>query len=250
MLNFEFCQKLMRNLSILFSLIFTWFAFHPSTAAARDTPKKSVYLSTGLDGYILSSALLDKNNITNGPGFTIPRFTAFLHFGLNANFDLSKSFGIYSGVSVKNIGFIEKYAVLDSTVIRRAYTFGIPLGLKVGKINHGNYLLIGGGVDFPFNYKEKGFVKRDSKDKFNEWFSNRVPALMPYVFIGAHLHPGVAFKLQYYPTNFLNTSYTELVNGVLLEPYRHYNVNLCLLTLGININYRPKEVIRKTFTYR
>lgn len=210
----------------------------------QNQPIQKVYLSTNMDGYILSSSLLEKAPSSEAK-ITTPRFTGFLHIGFNANFDFNNNFGIYSGINIKNIGFIEKYSVLDSTVIRRAYTFGIPVGIKIGKLNYGNYLMLGGGVDFPFNYKEKGFVKRNDKEKFNEWFSDRTPAVMPYVFVGAHLRPGVAFKLQYYPTNFLNSDYVEINNGITVMPYKDYTVNLCLLTLGFDINYRPKEMMKK-----
>lgn len=210
----------------------------------KPQPIQKVYLSTNLDGYILSSSLLEKAPATEAK-LTTPRLSGFLHMGFIANFDFTRSFGIYSGLNIKNIGFIEKYSVVDSTVKRRVYTFGIPVGIKIGKIDYGNYVMLGGGVDFPFNYKEKGFVDRNDKDKFNEWFSDRTPAVMPYVFVGAHLRPGVAFKLQYYPTNFLNTDFVEMNKTIATLPYKDYNVNLCLLTLGFDINYRPKEMHKK-----
>lgn len=203
----------------------------------KEHPKQKVYMSTNMDGLILSSAFLQNAAHVNGE-FTTPRFTSFLHVGATANFDFNKNFGIFSGINIKNIGFIEKFNTNDSTVIRRVYTFGIPVGLKIGNLDYGNYIMIGGGVDFPFNYKEKGFVKRGDKDKFNEWFSNRTPSVMPYVFIGAHLRPGVAFKFQYYPSNFMNTDFVE--GGI--RPYKDYDVNLAMLTLGFDINYYPKHM--------
>jgi len=225
----------------LFSLQPLYSSAQAFNMKAKHRPVKRVYLSSNIDGYLLSSSILQE-----APGgdskLTTPRFTGFFHIGFNANFDFNRSVGIYSGLNIKNIGFIEKNSLLDSTVIRRVYTFGIPLGLKIGKIDYGNYLILGGGVDFPFNYKEKGFVKRNDKEKFNEWFSDRTPAVMPYVFIGAHLRPGVAFKLQYYPTNFLNTDFAEVNNGIIVRPYQDYTVNLCMVTLGFDINYRPKDM--------
>src|SRR5690606_23453577 len=104
---------------------------------------------------------------------------------------------------------------------------------------HGNFFMLGGGVDFPFNYKEKGFVKRSDKTKFNEWFSQRTPAVLPYVFVGAHFHPGLSVKLQYYPGNYLNPDFKDS-DG--LYPYKDYKVNLILATVGIDINFRPKEL--------
>lgn len=209
--------------------------------------KKKVYLSTGINGHILSSSLFKDGQTSNGYRFTTARFTSFLHLGTVANFDFNPYLGIFSGLNIKNIGFIERLSVVDSTVIHRAYTFGIPLGIKIGDLDFGNYAILGGGVDFPFNYKEKGFVKRGKKDKFNEWFGTRVPAVLPYLFVGAHLRPGVTLKVQYYPTNFLNEDFSELVDDMVVQPYKDYEVKLCLMTLGIDINYRPKRRIDSNF---
>jgi hypothetical protein len=204
-------------------------------------PVHKAYISSGIDGYILSSALLSKSGGT--AKMTTPRFTAFLNIGTNLNYDFSSHIGAFTGLNIKNIGFIEKIG--DVTIKRRDYTIGIPLGLKIGKINDGNYVLLGGGIDFPFNYREKSFTKRNDKKKFNEWFSNRTPAAMGYVFVGVHLRPGIALKLQYYPGNFLNPDYTETTMGIATKPYAGYKVNMMYLSLGFDIPYHPKEFKEK-----
>ncbi len=199
-------------------------------------PVQKLYLSSGIDGYVLSTASLTKHDVSK---MTIPRFTAFFHVGVNANYDFNKNFGLFTGVNIKNIGFIEKTG--DVTTKRRVYTAGIPLALKLGNVRHGHYFMLGGGVDFPFNFKEKTYVKRSDKEKFNEWFSDRTPAVMPYVFVGAHVHPGLAVKLQYYPTNFLNADYSEAIEGGFYKPYADYDVKLMMLTLSFDISYYPKD---------
>src|SRR5690554_5321814 len=85
-------------------------------------PVQKIYLSTGMDGYVLSTAMVKKGG--QDAKLTTPRFTAFFHFGVNANFDFNNNIGIYSGLGIKNIGFIEKFPHVDSTVIRRTYTIG------------------------------------------------------------------------------------------------------------------------------
>ncbi len=200
---------------------------------------KKAYFSTGMDGYILSTALQQKDG--EFLKFSTPRFSAFVHLGLNINYDFNKHIGLFTGINVKNIGFIEKYNNPDSTVKRRTYTFGIPLALKLGNVQYGSYFIVGGGIDFPFNYKEKGFIKRSHKTKFNEWFSDRTPAAMPYFFVGAHLRPLMTIKLQYYPGNFLNPDYQQsTASGIIEKPYERYNVQLAMLTVGFDISYRPK----------
>lgn len=201
---------------------------------------KHVYFTGGFDGNLISSSILEKGD--GETKFTIPRYTAFLHLGVHMNYDFNNKVGFFVGLGTKNIGFIEKYPDYDSTVIRRTYTLGIPVGLKFGNFNKKNYFFVGGGVDMPFHFKEKGFVKRSKKEKKTEWFSDRTQALLPYGFIGANLNPGIALKLQYYPTNFLNPDFKQKtdVPGQFIKPYEGYNVNMIVLSLGIHINYTPK----------
>ncbi len=218
-------------------LILTFLLSHTCVSANAQRKPNRPYISTGIDGYLLSTTVQQKDG--EFIKFSTPRFTGFLHLGVLLHYDFNKRVGLFTGLNVKNIGFIEKMDNPDSTIKRRAYTFGIPLGIKWGDVQYGSYVMLGGGIDFPFNYKEKGFIERNKKAKFNEWFSNRTPAAMPYVFIGAHLRPVLSIKLQYYPGNFLNPDYTGNRNGSAIKPYEGYNVQLAILTVGININYWP-----------
>lgn len=221
------------------ALLSTGLSMVANGQAIENRQVNKAYWSNGIDGYILSSAI--NGNGATDPNIGTPRFTAFFHIGTNLNYDFNKNVGIFTGFSIKNIGFIEKFNNPDSTVKRRVYTFGIPLGFKFGNLKHGSYLIAGGGVDFPFNYKEKGFIDRGDKDKFNEWFSTRTPSVMPYFFIGAHLRPVMAIKLQYYPANFMNPNFSETIGGTKVYPYKDYNVQLLMLTFGFDINYRPRS---------
>lgn len=215
------------------------FCSRAAVAQKMGNPSKKFYLSTGAEGYILSTTLQQKQG--EGINLSTPRFTGFVNIGLNVNYDFTKRLGLYAGLSLKNIGFIEKFNNPDSTVKRRVYTFGIPVALKLGDVKYGSYLLIGGGVDFPFNYREKGFIKRSDKAKFNEWFSDRTPKVMPYVFVGVHLRPLLAIKLQYYPLNFMNSGYAYVDGTGVHSPYSNYDVKLLMLTAGFDISYRPKN---------
>ncbi len=229
-------KSILKALSILAIALST---FLPARAQKMGNPSQKCYLSTGAEGYILSTTLQQKQG--EGINLSTPRFTGFVNIGLNVNYDFTKRLGLYAGLSIKNIGFIEKFNNPDSTVKRRVYTFGIPVALKLGDVKYGSYLLIGGGVDFPFNYREKGFVKRSDKVKFNEWFSDRTPRVMPYVFIGVHLRPLLAIKLQYYPLNFMNPNYAYVDGAGFHAPYSNYDVKLLMLTAGFDISYRPKN---------
>ncbi len=204
------------------------------------TPVGHWYLSNAFDGAIFSTAIMDR------PGdyhkVTTVRFS-MLNIGYHFNYDFDEHFGIFTGLGIKNIGFIEKVdrpnTDKDSTIKRRVYTIGVPLGFKLGNLAKKHYGFIGGGIDVPFNYREKGFVDRGSKTKFNEFWSRRTPEYMPYIFAGFAYGKGSTFKVQYYPSNFFNTEYNETyATGPTMYPYRGYNVNLLYVSLGIDIRYK------------
>lgn len=205
-----------------------------------EAPTGHWYLSNSFDGAIFSTAVFEKPG--HRRGLSMLRFS-LLNIGYNFNYDFDDRFGIFTGIGIKNIGFIEKNG--DSTIKRRVYTIGAPLGFKLGNLRKKNYGFIGGGVDFPLNYREKGFVKRGDKQKFNEWFSDRVPDYMPYLFVGFAYNGGSTLKVQYYPSNFMNTEYTEVHDGIYTKPYNGYRVNLLYITLGIDIHYKRHEHHKK-----
>src|SRR5690606_30511737 len=85
-----------------------------------------LYFGMNMDSYLLSSSNLQKGGGTSGmpltSEITVPRFTGFLHIGPSAHYNFSRKFGLLSGLSVKNLGFIEKVNTPDSTIIRRNYS--------------------------------------------------------------------------------------------------------------------------------
>ncbi len=236
-------------LSFIFVQPLASFAHEPGSGEIVFVPKK-FYVSSDFDGFLFTVGLDNGErplNLGQPTKLTTPRFTYFFNIGFHLNYDFGKSVGLFTGVSVKNMGFIEKQTLIDSTIKRRVYAAGIPLGIKIGDLSRKNYAFLGGGVDFPLNYREKGFVKRNDKDKFNEWFSDRVPAYMPYAFIGASVKPGVFIKVQYYPGNFMNPDYSETVNingtPTVIKPYSLYDVQLLMFSFGFNIRYSTKMKI-------
>ena len=207
-------------------------------------PFRKFFVGNDLDGAIVSSAFIKKTismqsppvtNTTNSMG--IARLSAFLNTGLTFNWNPARYFGIFTGLDIKNIGFIEKNAG-GETVKRRSYNLGVPLGIKIGNmVDKKPYIFLGGGADAPFNYREKTFVIRDQKAKFSEWFSSRTPALMPYMFAGASVYKGFTIKFQYYPGNFLNAGFTT--NR--LQPYADYNVNIFFASIGYAVPLKKQK---------
>ena len=196
---------------------------------------RKFYFASSLDGGILSTAFISKtqNNITNNSTGTL-RFSFILNTGFTYNLNFNKNIGMLTGIDIKNIGFIEKTG--DLTTKRRVYTVGVPLAVKLGDMaKKGSYVLIGGGIDVPVNYKEKSFTDRNSKlTKFNEWFSQRTAQVMPYIFAGLKVRRGWNLTLQYYPGNFMNSSYKD-VNGVTL--YNGYEARIAFFSAGYSLPY-------------
>lgn len=196
----------------------------------RKLTDSKVYFSSGTDAALFQSSIFSRPGRSSG--LSTLRFSYVINMGLNLNFDASKHFSVYAGVNIKNIGFIDK--IKDSTVKHRVYTVGIPVGFRIGNLLKRNYIVLGGGVDFPFNYREKGFIQRGHKQKFNEWFSDRTETVMPYLFAGFSVNPGLVIKAQYYLSNFMNPDYTQ---GA-LKPYAGYDTHLIMIGVGYDIHYK------------
>jgi hypothetical protein len=209
-------------------------------------PVQKFYVGGGIDGALFSIATIQRTT-TNSSGVTETknttgklRFSYFFNFGFTFNFNVNRHLGLFTGIDVKNLGYIEE--INGVTIKRRTYNAGIPLGIKIGNMaRRGNYLFLGGGVDAPVNYREKSFVIRDQKTKFNEWFSDRTPRIMPYLFAGVCLHKGVTLKAQYYLDNFLNPGFTK--DGI--QPYSALDVHVMYLSLGVATHYSRKHDIVK-----
>lgn len=193
-------------------------------------PVRRSYIGSGMDAAIFSMA-----DVKNGN--SVVRFSYILNWGFTFNLNITRYLGIYTGIDVKNLGFIEKDNGV--TTKRRTYNIGAPVGIKIGNMALKKpYFFAGAGVDVPINYKEKSFTVRNQKTKFNEWFSERTPQTMPYIFAGVALHRGGTIKLQYYPGNFMNPEFTT--NGT--HPYAGYDVQIKMLSLGVAVpikRYRP-----------
>lgn len=208
------------------------------TGVSKNQPMRKFYSSYNYDAAFLQVASIvsfDRGRLS------ILRFSYFGNVGMNFNYDLNKHFGLFTGLGVKNIGFIDR--VVDSTIKKRVYTIGAPVGFKIGNLQRKNFFMAGGGLDVPVHYKEKGFVNRSDKKKSSEWFSDQVSTVMPYVFAGFSIHAGVLLKFHYYPGDFLNTSYATSSGGAIVYPYANYSAQLMYVSIGISPNM--KDMSRK-----
>lgn len=202
------------------------------------------YMGNGYDLLILSSADFTKFDRSK---ITTPRFTGVVNLGLNFHYDLAKRFGLFTGVGLKNLGLIDKIG--NVTIKTRVYTMGIPLGIKAGNLRNRNFVFAGGGIDVPFNYREKSFTNRYKKMyKNSEWFSDATPRFMPYVFFGVSIDPGIIIKAQYYTGNFFNRDY-EISNPAVAsyKPFANYNAHIFALSFSIDIHYNQYKIQEREY---
>ncbi len=160
------------------------------------------------------------------------RFSPFFNIQSIVHRDISDHFGIITGFSIRNIGFIFDDPSAPGTYYKtRNYTFGLPIGVKFGNFE-GRFIAMGYEIEFPFSYKQKTFVNDEKTDKFDEWFSRRVPIFYHTVFVGVGLVEGSQLKFKYYLTNWFNKSYTD---GTGAQPYANFDANVFYLSLSFQI---------------
>jgi hypothetical protein len=159
------------------------------------------------------------------------------------NFDLGKNFGFFYGAALRNVGFI--YSINTDTLKKyRTYNFGIPVGVKLGKMA-GNFIWGGYEFEMPFHYKEKTFVGERRADRFGVWFSNRVNWYTQSLFVGINFKGGLNLKFKYYLDNFFNQAFTENTGGQTIRPFKELNVNVFYIALDYNVF---KDVKKSTST--
>jgi hypothetical protein len=161
---------------------------------------------------IFQSALVEQSsNDIN----TNLRFTAGFHFGEYVHMDLGRFFGLYSGIGLRNVGFITEEN--NIRIKYRSFNLGIPLAVKIGSNKKNLYAFGGAEYEWMVHFKQKTF-RDDGKYKYTSWLSKRTPAFIPSVFGGFQFSKGLQVKIKYYLDDFLN----ERFNGG--DPYDNYTL--------------------------
>ena len=214
----------------------------PATSSAQVQPPPTDIGSTrkwywtGSGEWIFSAPILDVNGSDRG---AVVRFAPVVNLQWIANYDLTPNFGLFAGFAVRNLGFIHDVpdttgAPVDLRYKYRSYTLGVPLGLKIGRMNKG-LVFIGYEAELPFAYKEKRFEDGDRKDRLHAWFSDRTEPLFHSAMIGLQGRNGTTLKFKYYFTNFHNKDFTERVDGVLVKPYADLNAHIIYASLSVDL---------------
>ena len=188
---------------------------------------KKVYTTTSGE-LIFSFANINYQGDETG---SIMRFSPVVNLQNWINIDKSENFGWFSGLSVRNVGFI--YEPPDQTGIKkkyRTYNIGVPIGIKVGNLSK-SFLFAGYELEIPINFKEKTF-ENEVKTKNNVWFSNQVTTFQHTLMLGVQLPHGATLKFKYYLSNFFNKDYTRSDGS---KPYQNSDYNIFYFSLNFGL---------------
>lgn len=199
-------------------------------ATAQDENEKKYFsFSTEM---IFSWATIDNQGNSSG---NIMRWAPVFNPQAMFNYDVSKAFGLFTGMAVRNVGFIyeDPYDIDNAKYKYRTYNFGIPIGVKIGKMNK-VFFFAGYEIEFPFVYKEKKFVNESRENKDVIWFSDKVETFQQSVMVGVQLPYGATLKFKYYLTNFHNRNYVAMVDGMETKPY-DFDANVFYVSIAWNV---------------
>jgi hypothetical protein len=211
-------------------------------AASTLAQEKNVYTTTSGE-LIFSFASVVDNGSEEG---SILRFSPVFNIQSWVNIDQSDHFGIFTGLSIRNVGFIYdvpdnspvKYDYPDETNVRkkfRTYNLGIPVGIKLGNLSD-KFVFVGYELEIPINYKEKTFINEDKQDKDNIWFSSRTNTFNHSLMAGIQLPYGATLKFKYYLTNFFNKDFEASDGqGGTIKPYQNVDVNVFYFSLSFGL---------------
>jgi hypothetical protein len=207
--------------------------FYAFGAVAQEKTTK-VYNSFSSE-MIFSFAKIENGDYDQG---NIMRWTTAINLQGMVNIDFNNTFGLFTGLAVRNVGFIYENP-LDTIVDKykyRTYNLGIPVGFKIGKLDK-MLFFAGYEIEFPFVYKEKQFIDEVKEDKFVVWFSDRVEPIQSSLLAGIQFPYGATLKFKYYLTNFHNRDYTTSDGKM---PY-DFKSNIFYFSLAWNLFTNWKE---------
>lgn len=198
------------------------------------------YFSSGGEMIFSFAAIEDKGNNES----SVIRWSPCFNLQSMVNADFNKNIGIFSGIAVRNVGYIyDNYKVYNSarlvnetsyTTVKkkfRTYNLAIPLGIKIGNLEK-MFFYCGYEAEFPFHYKEKTFDSENDKTKKTEWFSDRVMKLQHGFLVGIQFPYGMNLKFKYYLSNFNNQEFVDN-NGNM--PYKDLKANVFYFSLSSSL---------------
>jgi len=207
----------------LFSLSFSVQCFSQSKAS----PSKAYVTSGGELIFSLASIEQDGSHESS----TL-RFSPVVNFQVVLNKDMSENFGLFTGLALRNVGYILNDYIDPATKLPykkkfRSYNVGIPVGLKVGNLDR-TFFYAGYEIEFALAYKEKTYEGGDKIDKITGWFSNRQEIFQHGFLAGIQFPYGANLKFKYYLSEFHNRDYTNNAGN---KPYGVLKSNIYYFSL-------------------
>jgi hypothetical protein len=171
------------------------------------------------------------------------RFAPFANYTLQGHKDFSNTIGIYTGIGVKNVGFISKYndtLYSEMRVKSRAYSISVPLGLKFGNMEEDRYFYVAGEFLAQIDYKEKVFIGDDKSKRKNDADINKINYS---AIVGFNLK-GFTIGAEYTLNNFYGDNYHLTPSKA--NPSYVYGTpsksNILTFFIGFRTNLSAKEV--------
>ncbi|MFI5219779.1 MAG: hypothetical protein ACHQNT_09850 [Bacteroidia bacterium] len=213
--------------------------FKGHSQSMNDDKKSNVY-SMGASELIFSFGDVKDPNLMIDP---IVRFTVFFHYQHQFHYDFNAKTGLYFGLGVRNVGFIN--TLNDSIKIKqRSYSLGIPLAFKIGSMQNKTWLAVGGEAEMMFAYKQKVFYA-DQEFKNNEWFSDKVNIFNPSVFAEIHFKGGSYLRFKYYLMDFLQEDKQDVKLFGVPFAYHPESSKLFYVAIGTAINHKDYRKLNK-----
>ena len=208
----------------LFSISFAVQGFSQS-----NENKSKAYVTTGGE-LIFSFANVEQNG--NSENSTM-RFSPVINLQVMVNKDVSKNFGLFTGLALRNVGYItndytDRSDSLNYKKKFRSYNLGIPVGFKVGNLER-TFFYAGYEIELAMAYKEKTYVDGDKTSKITGWFSDRQELFQHGFLVGVQFPYGTNIKFKYYMSEFHNQDYA---NNAGIKPYGGLKTNIFYISLN------------------
>lgn len=178
------------------------------------------------------------------------RLSGFLHFNHQLHYDYTPAFGLYSGLSLVNVGFANNIPLANGDKMllkQRSYSLGVPLAFKLGNMPKRRYLALGVQPEYFFHYKQKALYKEE-KTRESKWFSDEVRPFNTSVFAELHTAKGFYVRFRYYLNDFLSDRETSLTvpGSSDVVSFRPDKSGLYYMSFGWTLKVRKKRPAKKS----
>jgi len=214
--------------TIIFLTVFTLALTVQVFSQSKDSKPKP-YVTSGGE-LIFSFANIEQNGNSES---SIIRFSPVFNLQVMVNQDMNKNFGLFSGLAIRNVGYITDGYINPSDNLNykkkfRTYNLGVPLGFKAGNLDK-TFFYGGYEVELAMSYKEKTYIGGDKTDKITEWFSDRNELFHHGFLAGVQFPYGFNLKFKYYLSEFHNRGYTDNAG---IKPYDGLKTNIFYISVN------------------